>query len=144
MIRRGAMDRRDLQAPPRFSQPFRQIAFMLIVLTLVGVGGFVGFETLRDIYLTGVVLNTAILIVFALGVLSCFWQVILLMQSVSWIETFARAMPGQRMPGAPSILAPLAQLLRTPGARIQLTSGSTRPLLAPGGRRGGGEGIGAA
>ena len=123
------MDRRDLQAPPRFSQPLRQIALMLIALGLVGLGAFVGWRTLQAVFFTNVYLNSAIAAVFGLGVLSCFWQVILLMQSVSWIETFARAMPGQRMPGAPSLLASLAQLLRTPGSRIQLTSVSTRSIL---------------
>lgn len=123
------MDRRDLQAPPRFSQPLRQLALMLIVLGLVGFGAFVGFRTLLGVFNTNVYLNSAILVVLAMGVLSCFWQVILLMQSVSWIETFARASPGQRMPDAPSLLAPLAALMRNPGARMQLTSASTRSIL---------------
>lgn len=123
------MDRRDIQTPPRFSQPLRQIALMLIVLGLVAFGAVVGYPTLRAVFLTNVYLNSVIAAVFALGVLSCFRQVILLMQSVSWIETFARAMPGQRMRRAPSLLAPLAALLRTPGARIQLTSTSTRSIL---------------
>jgi hypothetical protein len=119
------MDRRDLHAPPRFSQPVRQVVTMLVVLVAAGLGGFVGYETIRAVFLTGVYLNTAIAIVFVIGVLSCFRQVLMVMQSVSWIETFARAVPGQRMPRAPSLLASLAALLRTPGARIQLTSTST-------------------
>ena len=123
------MDRRDLQAPPRFTQPVRQVVTMLVVLAFVGLGVFVGYETIREVFLTGVYLNIAISIVFVIGVLSCFHQVIMIMQSVSWIETFARAMPGQRMPRAPSLLAPLSALLRTPGARIQLTSTSTRSIL---------------
>ena len=51
----------------------------------------VRFSTLEAIFFTNVYLNSVIAAVFALGVLSCFRQVILLMQSVSWIETFARA-----------------------------------------------------
>ena len=123
------MDRRDIQAPPRFTQPVRQVVTMLVVLAAVGLGVFVGYETFREVFLTGVYLNVAISIVFVIGVLSCFRQVLMVMQSVSWIETFARAMPGQRMPRAPSLLASLAALLRTPGARIQLTSTSTRSIL---------------
>lgn len=123
------MDRRDLQAPPRFTQPVRQVVLMLIVLTAVGFGVFLGFEGIRAIFETNVYLNGTIVVVFVLGVLSCFKQVLQVMQSVSWIETFARAMPGQRMPGAPSMLAPLAALMRTPGSRVQLTSTSTRSIL---------------
>jgi hypothetical protein len=123
------MDTRTSQAAPHFSQPVRQIAFMLIALVLVGFGAYVGFRTILDVFNTNVVLNTAIAIVFVLGILSCFWQVLLLMRSVSWIETFTTAQPGQELRAPPSLLAPLAALLRTRGARLQLTSTSTRSIL---------------
>ncbi len=123
------MDTRTPEAAPHFSQPVRQIAFMLIALGLVGFGAYVGFRTILDVFNTNVVLNSAIAIVLVLGVLSCFWQVFLLMRSVSWIEAFASAKPGQQMRAPPSLLAPLAHLLRTRGARLQLTSTSTRSIL---------------
>jgi hypothetical protein len=102
---------------------------MLIALGLVGFGAYVGFRTILDVFNTNVVLNGAIAIVFALGILSCFWQVFLLIRSVSWIETFTSARPGQELRAPPSLLAPLAALLRTRGARLQLTSTSTRSIL---------------
>jgi DNA-binding transcriptional MerR regulator len=123
------MDKRDYQAAPHFTQPVRQIALMLIVLALVLFGAYIAFPTIRAIYLTNVWLNSAIAAVFALGILSCFWQVILLMRSVSWIEAFAGARPGEELRAPPSLLAPLAALLRTRGARMQLTSISTRSIL---------------
>ncbi|WP_210527055.1 biopolymer transporter ExbB [Rubellimicrobium arenae] len=124
------MDKRDNGAAPHFSQPVRQISLMLIVLALVLSGAYLGFRTLEAIYFTNVYLNTVIAVVFTLGVLSCFRQVILLMQSVSWIEAFARSEPGDReLRAPPSLLAPLASLLRSRGARMQLTSTSTRSIL---------------
>jgi uncharacterized membrane protein (DUF485 family)/DNA-binding transcriptional MerR regulator len=123
------MDRRDTQAPPHFSQPVRQIALMLIVLGLVLFGAYVGFRTLQAIFFTNIYLNSVIAAVFTLGVLSCFWQVILLMRSVSWIESFAQSQPGQELRAPPSLLAPLAALMRSRGARMHLTSTSTRSIL---------------
>ena len=123
------MDRRDPEAPPHFTQPLRQIALMLIVLGLVLFGAYISFRTLEQVFYTNVYLNSGIAIVFTLGVLSCFWQVILLMRSVSWIESFARSGPGEQLRPPPSLLAPLAALMRTRGARMQLTSTSTRSIL---------------
>ena len=123
------MNRRDPQAPPHFSQPLRQIALMLIVLALVLFGAYISFRTLEQVFYTNVYLNSVIAIVFALGVLSCFWQVILLMRSVSWIEGFASSGQGEQLRAPPSLLAPLATLMRSRGARMQLTSTSTRSIL---------------
>lgn len=123
------MDRRDPQAPPHFTQPLRQIALMLIVLGLVAFGTYIGYGTLERVFITNVYLNSVIAVVFALGVLSCFWQVILLMRSVSWIEAFASSSPGEELRAPPSLLAPLAALMRSRGARMQLTSTSTRSIL---------------
>jgi len=123
------MDKRDSEAAPHFSQPVRQIALMLIVLGLVLFGAYISFRTLERVFFTNVYLNSAIAGVFVLGVLSCFRQVILLMRSVSWIETFARARNGDDMRPPPSLLAPLATLMRSRGARMQLTSTSTRSIL---------------
>lgn len=123
------MDRRDLQAPPRFTQPVRQVALMVATLALAVAGAWFGLATLEKVFFTNVYLNTAIAVVFGFGIVSVLMQVVSVMQSVSWIQTFARAMPNQRMPRAPGILAPLATLLRSPGSRIQLTSTSTRTIL---------------
>ncbi|MBP1805733.1 biopolymer transporter ExbB [Rubellimicrobium aerolatum] len=122
------MERRDTDAARHFSQPVRQISLMLIVLALVLSGAYLGARALEQVFNTNVYLNTAIAVVFALGVFSCFRQVFLLMRSVSWIEDFT-AHPGQPLRAPPSLLAPLANLLRTRGARMQLTSTSTRSIL---------------
>lgn len=112
-----------------FSRPWRQIVLMLVVLALVAAGVWYGARVILRIFYEHRYLNGAILSVFVLGVLSCFRQVVQLLSSVRWIEGFAAAPPGAPAPVAPSLLAPLAALLRSRGARIQLSSSSTRSIL---------------
>jgi hypothetical protein len=102
---------------------------MLIVLGLIGAGFYLGLEQITDIYQSNPYLNGVILGVFVLGVLSCFNQVFLLMNSVRWIERFARDAGGHSYSAAPSLLAPLATLLRSRGARTQVSSSSGRSIL---------------
>lgn len=122
-------DRRDRKANPQFSQPIRQVLFMLTVLGLVGAGFYLGQDQILAIYRSNPYLNGVILGVFVLGVLSCINQVILLISSVRWIERFAREAGGHSYSAAPSLLAPLATLLRQRGARTQLSSTSGRSIL---------------
>ena len=122
-------ERRDPEAETHFSQPVRQISLMLIVMALVGAGFYVGFGTIAAIFWTNPYLNSVILAVFVLGVLSCIRQVWQLMISVSWIEGFARHAPGNDLVNVPGLLAPLATLLRSRGARMQMSSSSARSIL---------------
>ncbi|MEN8895439.1 MAG: biopolymer transporter ExbB [Yoonia sp.] len=102
---------------------------MLIVLGLVGAGIYLGFEQLNAIFWSNPYLNGAILFVFVSGVLSCFGQVYQLMRSVGWIEGFTKHKTGSEADVAPGLLAPLATLLRSRGARMQLSSSSGRSIL---------------
>jgi inorganic triphosphatase YgiF len=122
-------DRRDTEAETHFSQPVRQIISMLIVAGLVAGGLYVAFGTIVSIFLVNPWLNGAILVVFILGVLFCFRQVFQLMTAVSWIESFARHAPGNDLENVPALLGPLATLLRSRGARMQISSSSARSIL---------------
>lgn len=122
-------EKREPKAQLQFSQPVRQIMFMAVVLGLVGAGFYLGLEQITAIYRTNPYLNGVILGVFFLGVLSCINQVYLLMTSVRWIEGFAGNAGGHSYSAAPSLLAPLATLLRSRGARTQVSSSSGRSIL---------------
>lgn len=127
--------------PPRFSQPVRQIALMLVVLALVVAGGWYAYGRVMSIFLANPVLNGVIMGVFVLGVLTCFWQVGQLVHSVSWIERFASlrrnaAVSRSEAPtwpdtqAAPRLLAPLAALLGAGGtARGAISTASSRSIL---------------
>ncbi len=120
---------REAQYVVRFSQPIRQIVFMLAVLGFVSAGFYLGLEQITAIFQANIYLNGAIVFVFLIGVLSTFRQVWQLIKSVQWIEGFAGERVGADLVAAPSLLAPLATLLKTRGARSQISSGSSRSIL---------------
>jgi hypothetical protein len=123
------MDRYRADRAITFSQPIRQIVLMLSVCVLVGAGAWLISDTVIDIFSTNLLLNGFITGVFLFGVLTCFWQVLILMQSVSWLEDFARHVPGHENTIPPRLLAPLAALLRSRGAQSTISSSSSRSIL---------------
>lgn len=112
-----------------FSQPIRQITTMLLAVALVAAGAWVIHTTVLGIIRTNPLLNGFIAFVFTLGIITCFWQVLILVHSVSWIERFARHEAGHDATVPPRLLAPLASLLRTRGAKMQISSSSSRSIL---------------
>lgn len=125
------MDRTRAEAPTTttFSQPIRAITTMLFVSLLVGAGAWLIIGEVIDIIRTSPFLNGLIAFVFVLGVLTCFWQVWILAQSVSWIENFLRQTPGHELATPPRLLAPLASMLRSRKARMQVSSSASRSIL---------------
>ncbi|MEM9967422.1 MAG: biopolymer transporter ExbB [Pseudomonadota bacterium] len=113
---------------PQFSQPVRQISLMLIVLGLTGFGAFLALPSVLPIFTANPYLNGVIIFVFLVGVVACFYQVFQLIGSVRWIENFASEHTNQYA-AAPQMLAPLASLLGTRGARMQVNASSTRSIL---------------
>ncbi len=123
------MDQPDRQAEQNFTQPYRQILTMVVVLGLVGFGAYIAYPQVAPVFLANPYLNGFIAVVFIIGVLACFWQVFQLVSSVSWIEGFASDRPGHQFTKAPRLLASLAALLRKRGARMQIGASSTRSIL---------------
>ncbi len=119
----------DLEAEPYFSRPRSQVMLMLVSLALVGVGVYLALPRIGPVFYANPYLNGFIVLVFALGVLACFWQVLQLISSVRWIEGFASQRLGSDIPQPPALLATLAAMLRTKGARSQLNATSTRSIL---------------
>lgn len=113
---------------PQFSQPVRQVTMMLVVLGLVAAGGWLAYGRIYPIFQSNPWLNGTILAVFIIGILACFWQVVQLVKSVSWIEAFAADRSAQ-IAAAPSLLAPLAALLGSRGARREIATSSARSIL---------------
>jgi hypothetical protein len=136
-------DTRAVEVTTTFSQPIRAITTMLLVCILVGAGAWLIHNTALNILRTNPALNGVIGLVFLVGVLSCFWQVWILAQSVYWIENFVRgtaeAKPAPRraflrrlprccargLPGCRSRPPPRARF------RIRSSSVSTKPATSP-------------
>lgn len=123
------MAKYDATPDPQFTQPVNQIIIMLLICLLVGIGVFIAYPAVSPIFLASPYLNGFIILVFAFGIVACFWQVMTLINSVSWIEGFALDRPGHEFVRAPGLMASLAALLRKKGARSQLTSFSTTSIL---------------
>src|SRR6056300_1591020 len=117
-----------IPAKLHFSQPIRQILMMLVAMGLTGAGVFMALPQFVGIMTANIYLNGFIFLVFAIGVLSCIYQVAQLIYSVRWIENFAQDSSNQSS-RAPQILAPLATLLRSRGSRMQIAASSTRSIL---------------
>ncbi|NOX73457.1 MAG: biopolymer transporter ExbB [Alphaproteobacteria bacterium] len=116
-------------AEPQFSQPIRQILTMTVLAGLVGTGAWISYVPFFEIVSANPYLNGFILMVFGIGVFSCFWQVFGLMFSVSWIKGFALDRVGHEFVGAPRLLTSLATLLKSRRAHTQLSASSSRSLL---------------
>lgn len=123
------MDQPDREVEPHFSHPVRQIFLMLVVLGLTGLLGYVALPNVLPVFKANPYLNGFIAFVFLIGVLACFWQVLSLISCVRWIENFTGGHEGGDAASAPSLLAPLASLLRARGARSQIGATSTRSIL---------------
>ena len=123
------MDQPGREAEPFFTQPVRQISIMLMCLALVGFGAYIAYPRVAPVFLANPLFNGFIAFVFVIGVVACFWQVFELVNSVSWIEGFAGNRPGHEIMKAPRLLAPLAALMRSRGAKMQISSPSARSIL---------------
>ena len=76
------MDQSNLNTGSQFSQPIRQIISLLIVAGLSGLGVVIAAPSVWPVFASNIYLNGAILFVFAIGVISCFAQVVQLVFSV--------------------------------------------------------------
>ncbi len=123
------MSRLDREAEPQFSQPVRQILTMLIVIGLVGTGTWFIVPFVAPVFLSSPYLNGFIAAVFVLGVVACFWNVLGLISMVNWIEGFAMNRAGHEFVKPPRLLSSLATLLRSRGARMQISASSSKSIL---------------
>jgi len=123
------MSMSEREATPYFSQPIRQITLMLLALGLVTAGGILAYPSVAPVFLANPYLNGFIAMVFLIGVLACFWQVVSLIKSVNWIVGFASNRAGHEVTIAPQLLVPLAALLRSRKAKMQVSSSSAQSIL---------------
>ena len=122
------MAQAENEAQPHFTQPVRQIVLMLTVIGLTTFGALVALPQVLPVFEANPQLNSFIFLVFMIGVVACFWQVFQLIGSVIWLKRFASD-TSEVNSKAPQLLAPLASLLRTRGARMQINTSSTRSIL---------------
>ena len=118
-----------LEADLRFTRPIRQVVLLVMVTTVVALGLYATFPMLRGVFLAKPLLNGFVGLVFLFGIVICFLQLLQLLQSVRWIDDFVRRRPGHDQTTPPRLLAPLAALLRSRGAKMQISSSNARSIL---------------
>ena len=117
------------EADLRFTRPIRQVVLLVLVTLFVAVGLYATFPMLRGVFLAKPLLNGFVGLVFLFGIIICFLQLLQLLQSVRWIDDFVRRRPGHDQTTPPRLLAPLAALLRSRGAKMQISSSNARSIL---------------
>ena len=115
--------------PARFTQPVRQITYMLVVLGFVAIGSILAFGQIKSFFLANPYLNGVIAGVFLVGLLACFWQVSQIITSVIWMDAFIEDRPDFDTLRPPRLLAPIAEMLRYVGAGQRLSATSSRSML---------------
>ena len=93
-----------------FSQPTRPTMLMVLVLFLVLAGAYFMFPSISPLFMAAPYLNGIIVGVFILGIVACFFQILSIANSVSWIEGFALDRSGHEFVDPPRLLLPLASL----------------------------------
>ena len=113
---------------PYFSHPTRQFLLMLIVVGLVGFGGYLAYPSVAPVFLANPLLNGFIGFVFFIGVIACFAQVAQIRSSVRWIIGYVAAPDIFKDFKAPLLLAPLAALLRSRDKEMQIGASSAASI----------------
>ena len=122
------MDKAKISVQEQFSQPIRQIIMMLVVAVFAGAVVFIAGPHVLPVFTANLWLNGFILMVFGIGVISCFAQMAQLVYCVRWLEKFTGDKK-RNVTKAPQLLAPLATMLRSRGAAMRIAESSTRSIL---------------
>lgn len=123
----------------QFSLPLWHLLLMILIVCLVGAGAWLFQSNVRGIFLSNLWLNGAIITVFLVGVIACFWQLFALVGSVRWIGSFVKEQAGGLAPQVgkkepfisrpPRLLAPLASWLRSNKNQNMISDISARSIL---------------
>ena len=113
----------------QFSQPTRQIIFMVIVLVLVTLGGTVLGGQIRSVFYANVYLNGFIATVFLFGVFATFWQVAQIVIATRWLKNMEAGRKGHEFTKPPRILAAMAPMMREGRMQQRMATSSTRSIL---------------
>jgi hypothetical protein len=112
-----------------FTQPTRQIFFMLIVLALVAIGATLLGRQIESVFYANIYLNGVIVGVFLFGVCATFWQVAQIIIATSWLKNLKAARKGHEFIKPPRLLAAMAPMMREGQLQQRMATSSTRSIL---------------
>ena len=111
------------------SRPSIYLMRMLVFLALVGFIAAIASPMLLAAFKTNPVLNGLIVGVLCFGILFSFRQVGRLYPEIKWVNAFRIADPGLATGSQPSLLAPMATMLRERRGSLSLSTNAMRAIL---------------
>jgi hypothetical protein len=111
------------------STPRRALLNMTLFLALVGVLGALLLPQIKGAILSNVFLNGLILCVLVFGIMYAFGQVLRLYPEIRWVNAFRIADPGLGATHRPTLLAPMATMLRDRTGALSLSATSMRSIM---------------
>jgi hypothetical protein len=115
--------------PFKVSSPRIFLVRMLVFLILCGLIVVVIHPQIWTAFKANPPLNGLIIGVLAIGILLSFRQVIRLFPEVAWVNSFRLADPGIALERPPTLLAPMAAILRDQAGSMSISSLTMRTLL---------------
>lgn len=109
--------------------PKLYLARMVIFLGFVAAGLAIGFEPLHSAWQQNMALNSAIMAILLIGAAYTFRMLWRLFPEIHWVNKYRIADPGLEFSASPTLLAPMATLLRDRRGPTVLTPVSMRSLL---------------
>ncbi len=111
------------------SRPSVFLMRMLVFLSLIGFIAAIASPMLKTAFLTNPFLNGLILGVLFFGILFTFRQVVRLYPEISWVNDFRIADPGLAGGAPPTLLAPMATMLRERTGTLSLSTTAMRSIM---------------
>jgi hypothetical protein len=111
------------------TRPTRYLAWMAVGLIAAAVLAALLHEQLYTAYQHNPGLNAAIFVVFLIGVVYIFWQIIRLNREITWIERFRTGQMDSTNYNPPRLLAPMAAMIGARKGKLSLSALSLRSVL---------------
>lgn len=113
----------------KLSRPHRFLWNMLFFLLLTGLVAAILYEPILRAFQANTALNGLIVFVLLIGIAFAVRQVIRLFPEVRWVNNFRIADPGLKIDKPPTLLAPMATMLRDRTGHVSLSTLSMRSIL---------------
>ena len=129
------MAKREAAAPSNatyaaaFTRPRFPLWFMFLFLVLVGFVVAILFQNIQSAFNGNPFLNSVILAVLAIGIINAFRGVLQLYPEIKWVKSLRVADPGLMVSRQPTLLAPMANMLRDRRGVLSLTPSSMRSII---------------
>ena len=129
MAKRDVAKKSSATYADTFTRPSFPLWFMLLFLALIGFVSAILYQNIQTAFNGNPFLNSVILAVLAIGIINAFRQVLSLYPEISWVTGLRIADPGLAVSRQPTLLAPMANMLRDRRGVLSLTPTSMRSII---------------